>query len=218
MRSLQEGTGSETQEGRRNAGREALDSIWLGDFGAHVAPGRCLLEAMSKVVGNMLKHWIAAVLFASLMSSVQGLEGKVMYSRHRTARSSGCHRLAVAAIQWQSPGTALGTILWSSFHPPWAPVNPTEAGTQLLPVVCSRHPCSCHARQAAHPSGEGQRLIPGSLSAAFPAPSSLPKGDVPHVEIWAALGTLREQKVMFERTHPGNKERKSVLYLGVILD
>lgn len=164
MRNSQEGTGSETQEGRRNAGRVALDSIWLGDFGAHVAPGKCLLEAMSKVVGNMLKHWIAALLFASLMSSVQGLEGED--SRHRTAKSSGCHGLAVTALQWQSPGTALGTILRSPFHPPWAPVNPTEAGTQLLPVVCSRHPCSCHARQAAHPSAEGQRLIPGSLSAA----------------------------------------------------
>lgn len=136
MRSLQEGTGSETQEGRRNAGREALDSIWLGDFGAHVAPGRCLLEAMSKVVGNMLKHWIAAVLFASLMSSVQGLEGKVMYSQHRTARSSGCHRLAVAAIQWQSPGTALGTILWSSFHPSSLGTSKSHRGWYSAPACC----------------------------------------------------------------------------------
>lgn len=63
--------GSETREGRKNAGREALDSRWPGDFGAHVPPGKCLPEMRNKVVGNMLKHWIADMLFACLMSSVQ---------------------------------------------------------------------------------------------------------------------------------------------------
>lgn len=58
--------GNETQEGRKNAGREALDGIWLGHFGAHVPPGKCLPKMMNEVVGNMLKHWIAAVLFAFL--------------------------------------------------------------------------------------------------------------------------------------------------------
>lgn len=102
---------------------------------------------------------------ASLMSSVQGLEGEG--SQCRSVGSSRCCGLAVADIQWQPPGTALGTILWSLLHPPWAPVNPTEAVIQPLAVVCSKHPCSCHARLAAHFSGEGQRLIPGSLSASL---------------------------------------------------
>lgn len=63
--------GSERKEGRKNAGREALDSMWPGDFGAHVPPGKCLLEMMNKVMGNMLKHWIAAMLLASSVISVQ---------------------------------------------------------------------------------------------------------------------------------------------------
>lgn len=68
--------GSETQEGRKSAGRGALDSVWLAGFGARVPPGKCLLETMNKVMGNVLKHWIAAGLFASFMSSVQRLEGE----------------------------------------------------------------------------------------------------------------------------------------------
>lgn len=80
-------TGSETQEGRKNAGREALDSIWPGGFGSLVPPGKYLPETMNKAVGNMLKHWIAAVFLASSMSSVQRLEGEG--SQCRSAGNSG---------------------------------------------------------------------------------------------------------------------------------
>lgn len=193
--------GSETREGRKNAGREALDSRWPGDFGAHVPPGKCLLEMRNKVVGNMLKHWIADMLFASLMSSVQRQEQE---GSEQWAPWPGCGCHSVAATEHCTGGCPLELIpssLGSSKSRKGRYSSPACGLFQASLFLSCQAGCPLLCWGTETPSGE-----PVWCS---PAPSSLPRGDVPNVEEWAALSTLREQKAMFERTHPGNEEGKS---------
>lgn len=117
-----------------------------------------------QVMGTVLKHWIAAVLFAFLMSSVQRLGGEGSQSRSAGNHGMpwpgcGCHSVAAP---WHCMRDYPLELIPSS----WVPVNSTKAVIQLLPMVCSKHPSSCHARLAACFCGEGERLILGSLSGA----------------------------------------------------
>lgn len=73
----------------RKEGEMQAKGLWIArGWVTHVPPGKCLLETMNKVMGNMLKHWITAMLFASFPSSGQKLQGE------------GCQHSSAVWEQW----------------------------------------------------------------------------------------------------------------------